>query len=119
MYRKNNRSVGTEGEEKARAFLETRGCKILKANYRCPGGEIDLIAKEGETILFVEVKYRTGEGSGQPEEAVDSRKQRTISRCALHYLARRGSVDVPCRFDVISIAGEEIRWHRNAFDYQE
>ncbi len=114
------RGVGTAFEARAAAYLEKNGCRILQRNYRCRYGEIDLIAwdEERETVVFVEVKYRRNRGSGIPEEAVTSAKQRTISRVAAWYLLNCGaSGDVPCRFDVIAIEGDRIRHHRNAFEY--
>ena len=106
MYKKNNRRTGTGYERKAGAYLESLG-------------EIDLIARDGEYLVFVEVKYRTTGVSGYPAEAVDARKQQTIAKCAMHFLMKQGNDDVPCRFDVVSIAGaegqEEITLYKDAF----
>ena len=70
--------------------------------------------------MFLEVKYRKGDGCGHPAEAVDERKQKRISGSALWYLAERGTLEAPCRFDVIAVDGEEgsVCWYRNAFDYR-
>lgn len=115
----NKRKVGQEQEVKAACFLRTQGYQILEQNYRCKKGEIDLIAREGQYLVFVEVKYRHTTGSGMPEEAVDLRKQRQISRVAAWYLAQKGlDVYTPCRFDVVAITEEEIRLYRDAFGYQ-
>ena len=118
--RENNRKKGARKEAQAAAWLEGKGLQILERNYRCKKGEIDLIAREKETYVFLEVKYRKGNGCGHPAEAVDEKKQKRISGSALWYLAERGALEAPCRFDVISVAGEEgrIRWYRNAFDYR-
>ena len=118
--RENNRKKGARKEAQAAAWLEGKGLQILERNYRCKKGEIDLIAREKETYVFLEVKYRKGNGCGHPAEAVDEKKQKRISGSALWYLAKRGALEAPCRFDVISVAGEEgrIRWYRNAFDYR-
>lgn len=90
----------------------------MEHNYRFRAGEIDLIARDGEYLVFVEVKYRSTEESGGALCAVDRAKQRILSKTAKHYLAvRRKNVDVPCRFDVVGIDGREIRWIKNAFDY--
>ena len=74
----NKRKTGQEQEVKAACFLKTQGSQILERNYRCKKGEIDLIAREGQYLVFVEVKYRSTNESGLPEEAVDLRKQRQI-----------------------------------------
>ncbi len=90
---------------------------MLKRNYRCKSGEIDLIAADRDgTLVFTEVKYRRTPYMGYPEEAVGLRKQETIRRAALWYLKeQRLSPDVPMRFDVIAMDSKEIRWHRDAF----
>lgn len=113
----NKRSVGTMYEQKAGAYLEEHGYEIIEYNFRCRLGEIDIIARDGEYLVFCEVKYRSHPGSGHPAEAVDERKQRKISKCALFYLTRYTTGDVPCRFDVIGIEGEKITLFQNAFDY--
>lgn len=113
----NKREVGTRYERAAGAYLEKQGYRILRYNYRCRQGEIDLIAMDGEYLVFCEVKYRKDLGSGHPAEAVDVRKQRTLSRCAMYFLMKEGYADIPCRFDVVSIEGEEILLIKDAFDY--
>ena len=85
----NKRKTGQEQEVKAACFLKTQGYQILERNYRCKKGEIDLIAREGQYLVFVEVKYRSTNESGLPEEAVDLRKQRQISRVAAWYLTEK------------------------------
>lgn len=90
------------------------GCRILERNYRNHWGEIDLIVKDGDFLVFTEVKYRSSVRSGFPEEAVDAKKRRRIRNSASLYLAGR-SMDIPCRFDIISILGNEIRWIKDAF----
>ena len=114
----NRRSVGSRYEEKAASFLEEQGLRILRKNYRCKCGEVDLIAMDGKTLVFVEVKYRRSRGTGSPLEAVTWRKKQTISRVARWYLTVcAGSMDISCRFDVIGIEGDQIQWIRNAFPY--
>lgn len=113
----NKRKIGAQHEQKAGAYLEEKGYEILEFNYRCRQGEIDIIAKDGEYLVFCEVKYRSGLGAGYPAEAVDYKKQRTISRCALFYLTKQKLLDAPCRFDVISMSGNQIEHIENAFDY--
>lgn len=114
----NKRKIGAEQEEKACAFLQGKGLKILERNYYTRQGEIDIIAKDTSALVFVEVKYRKGLSSGLPQEAVDHKKQRRISRAAAHYLSfHRLPFFTPCRFDVIAICDEEIVWIPNAFCY--
>lgn len=114
----NKREIGTEYEEKAVAFLENRGYFILERNFRNRIGEIDIIARHHEYLVFIEVKYRKNIRSGRPEEAVTSAKMRTICKVADYYRMRYGfGDDTPCRFDVVAIVGEEIRIFENAFAY--
>lgn len=112
---KNKRRTGAAYEQAAGFYLEQLGYEILQYNYRCRSGEIDIIAKDGETLVFCEVKYRSDGAMGSPLEAVDVKKQRTIFRSALYYLSEHGLEDVPCRFDVIGIEGAKITQIRNAF----
>lgn len=92
---------------------------ILERNYRSRLGEIDLIGMTADGwLIFVEVKYRSSEYSGNPLAAVDSKKQWVISRVAVEYLKNRyRSMDVRCRFDVVGIERDEICWVKNAFDF--
>lgn len=120
MTERNRRKTGSEYEKKAAEFLERQGLTVLFRNFRCRRGEIDLILRDGPAIVFAEVKYRSGSGSGSALEAVDERKQRRISAAARYYLATRtGNMEIPCRFDVVAFDGERIRWVRNAFAYRE
>ncbi len=116
--RQSKRSVGTAYEEKAAEYLQSRGYFILCRNFRCRQGEIDLIAREGGYLVFIEVKYRKSAGNGRPEEAVTLEKQRVISRTADYYRLRQGyGEETCCRFDVVAILGEEITLYKNAFSY--
>lgn len=117
----NKRNLGAAYEERAAAYLTEQGLCIEEKNYRCPAGEIDLVARDGGYYVFIEVKYRAGEGSGDPLEAVNARKRRVISRAARYYLVRHaGTLDVPCRFDVVGFRGAgEPCWVKNAFEYIE
>lgn len=116
----NKRKTGQKYEEMAVQYLRGKGYRILKRNYRCPWGEIDVIAKHGEYLVFIEVKYRGSCAYGTPAEAVDGRKQRRISRAALSFYGGNGyEQNVPCRFDVIGVDGKGVISHiENAFDYQ-
>lgn len=117
---KNKRAVGSRHEEQAAAYLKSRGLQIIEKNYHFRGGEIDLIARDGVYLVFVEVKYRSTDGSGDALCAVDRAKQRMISKTAKYYLTVRcRNTELPCRFDVVGIDGNNIRWIKNAFDYCE
>ena len=112
---KSSRQTGTDYERAAGYYLEQLGYEILEYNYRCRAGEIDLVAKDGEYLVFCEVKYRSDRRKGGPLEAVGPAKQKTIFRCAMFYLTERHIENVPCRFDVIGIEGTEVTYIKNAF----
>ena len=115
----NKRKVGAAYEKKAGEYLASCGYEILEYNYRCRIGEIDIIARDGEYLVFVEVKYRRDEGSGNPLEAVTPAKQRVICRVASYYLYTHGyGEDMPCRFDVAAVLGKQVSLVKNAFGYQ-
>ena len=112
----NKRSLGTEKEELAASYLEEQGVVILDKNFYFRGGELDIVAKDGEYLCFIEVKYRKSRQFGFPEEAVTTAKQQKIIQGAKLYLyQKRYPVDMPCRFDVISICQDEINWIKDAF----
>lgn len=113
----NNRQVGSRYESMAADYLISQGYEIVSRNYQNHRrGEIDLIARENGVIVFVEVKYRTTLKSGEPEAAVDGRKQQRIRNAARSYLyEHRLSMETPCRFDVVAVLGTEIRLIRDAF----
>lgn len=112
--------VGKYGEELAVRHLEDAGYRILERNYRCLLGEIDIIARDGESLVFVEVKSRRGDGFGEPQEAVGPKKQEKISKIAQYYLKEKGLRSVRARFDVVAVRilpdGGRIRVIRNAFE---
>ena len=112
----NRRVTGALGESAACTALEKARCAVLERNYRRPCGEIDIIAREGRTILFVEVKTRASLRYGRPAEAVNRTKQLKIMRTALCYLTENGLEDAAIRFDVIEVLPEGIRHIRAAFD---
>ena len=115
----NQREVGTRQESRAAEYLESLGYHILVRNFRCRFGEIDLIAKQDDTYIFIEVKYRTSRTAGDPTSAVDGKKQKKISKTADYYrMLHQIPMDVPCRFDVVAETPEEIRVYANAFYYQ-
>lgn len=105
-----SQALGALGEEMAFHYLRARGHKVLTRNYRCVFGEIDMVTRDKDTLVFVEVKTRRDESMGPPEEAVTFHKRGQITRSARQYLKSRGLHDVPCRFDVVSVlmrAGRE------------
>ncbi len=114
------KELGKKGEEVALRFLKKRGYRIIEKNYVCKMGEMDVIAREKDTLAFVEVKTRTSTLFGPPQLAVNSSKQRQLSKVALYYLKEKRLEDVKARFDVVAILlgqkGEEIELIRDAFD---
>lgn len=94
------KEIGDFGETEACRYLESRKITVLKRNYRDRGGEIDIIARDGETIVFVEVKTRSSKAFGMPSEYVDRKKQEKIIRTAIWYL---GTDSIDMRFDVIEV----------------
>ena len=100
------RLFGQHGEQHAAQFLQSLGYTIVDRNYRCPRGEIDLIARDKETLVFVEVRTHRSREFGDPLASVTRRKQRQIAMTALHYLSRFQLHDRAARFDVIGIMGE-------------
>jgi putative endonuclease len=105
------RILGAKGEEAAVRFLKKHGFAILERGFRMIRGEIDIIARDGRTLVFVEVKTRQGRGFGEAEEAVTFAKQEQIRRIAQGYLNKNRCWDVPCRFDVIAVSADaDGRW---------
>jgi putative endonuclease len=114
-------ATGKAGEKIAADFLKKNGYRITEVNYRCPIGEIDIVARDKNELVFVEVKARKSSALGYPEEAVGVKKQKKMSQLALWYLQKKKLNDVRARFDVISIlmlpAGNDVRLIKNAFDF--
>lgn len=115
-----NIDVGKRGEEATCLFLEHEGFEIIERNWRCPSGEADIIAIDGENLVFVEVKTRSSESTGLPEEAVTREKRRRYEEIALAYLRSSTLGSMYVRFDVASVTlldGDRglLRYHRNAF----
>ncbi|MBP5266387.1 MAG: YraN family protein [Lachnospiraceae bacterium] len=114
----NLRKKGGDYEARAAKYLSAQGYQIIERNFHCKMGEIDLIARDAEYLVFVEVKYRTTAAKGMPAEAVGFAKQRKICSAASYYLMKHGYLEnVSVRFDVIAILGEDITLYRNAFPY--
>lgn len=111
-----NRSKGTEYECKAAAYMEQHNMQVIEQNYRCRQGEIDIVGREKDYLLFVEVKYRKDTKKGYPSEAVTPAKQARIYQAARYYLyAHHIPEHTKIRFDVAAILGEEIQYMKNAF----
>jgi putative endonuclease len=116
------RSLGERGERAAVRYLRRRGCKIIARGDRSKWGELDIIAVDGRTIVFVEVKARETDEQGHPAEAVDLPKQRRLSRLAMSYLKRHGLLEYQARFDVIAVTWPKDNWSpkiehfKNAFE---
>ncbi len=113
---KNMRRLGADYEEAAAAFLVKKGYEILERNFRSRYGEIDIIARDGEYTVFVEVKYRSQGDIENALEAVGPSKQRQIRNMAKMYLAKNRLYDVPVRFDVLCLAGGRMIHLENAFE---
>ncbi len=114
-----NRFLGDQGERAAARFLRRQGFRVLLRGFRTKRGEIDLIARDGKTLVFVEVKSRR---QGAPAEAVTPEKQRRLTLAALEFLKKHRLLDHPARFDVVAIVWPEnqrepsIEHFRNAFE---
>lgn len=114
-------SLGQRGEKAAARYLRRQGYRVLARNVRSKFGELDLVALDGRTIVFVEVKTRVHHEAGLPAEAIDSDKQRRLTRLALHYLRRHRLLEQSTRFDVVAVTWPQssrppsIKHYRNAF----
>jgi putative endonuclease len=112
--------LGAFGEELAYRKIKHLGYRSILRNYRCPLGEVDLIAKDGDTLVFIEIKTRKGKAVGYAKEAVNEKKRRQLSKVALTYMKSKNCCDIKARFDVVAVClgrGEpEIEVIRNAFD---
>ena len=114
---KNRRKIGTVYENQAVLFLEKKGYQIVERNYTIRQGEIDLVAQDGEYLVFVEVKFRSSGDVGAALQAVTPAKQRKLIYAARTYLCRKGYDEwTPCRFDVLAFEGEKIYHIENAFE---
>ena len=113
----NNRKTGSIWEDKACEYLISNNITIIERNYRCHMGEIDIIGKEYDTYVFVEVKYRKTDNCGGAAEAVDHRKRHKITMAALYYMQKNNYNEwTPCRFDVLAIDAQSIQLYKNAFE---
>lgn len=116
----NKRELGKMKEKQAIDLLKMNGYLLLTTNYYTKFGEIDIVAMDGQTLVFVEVKYRSNERFGLPEEAVDVRKRFRICQSARVYIMKQGiSEYTPCRFDVVIIIGNQAKIIKDAFSFGE
>jgi putative endonuclease len=119
MRQQNRKAVGDEAEALACEYLSGQGLNLLARNYRCRGGEIDLVMQHDDSLVFIEVRYRRNTGHGRASETVTASKQRRLIHCARVYMQRHHTWNVPARFDVVSIEGPrgelQIDWISNAF----
>ncbi|MCL2377422.1 MAG: YraN family protein [Defluviitaleaceae bacterium] len=112
------KQAGNFAETAATRYLAAKGYQILVQNYKVHGGEIDIIAKDSDYIVFIEVKYRKQLDYGRPAEAITVKKQRTMIKAARTYLAKEGFYEANCRFDIIEVFGREhldVNHIENAF----
>ncbi len=107
--------IGDRAEESAARFLEQRGFAVLTRNFRCRGGEIDLVCRDGRTLVFVEVRLRRNATYGGAGASITAGKQRRVILAAQHYLLAHATADSDCRFDCVLLDGERIEWVRDAF----
>ena len=110
---------GKAGESLACRYLEQQGLTLVERNFRCRRGELDLIMRDGDQLVFVEVRSHRNRGYGTPAETITKTKQSRLVRAALYYLQRRRWCSVSCRFDVIAITlapnEDTVEWVKNAF----
>jgi len=111
------RATGNRFEEAARVFLEARGMRLVRANFLCRHGEIDLVMRDGDTLVFVEVRYRRGSSFGGALASVTAAKQRKLVSAAHLWLAAYPrDASRACRFDVLAFDGDDVTWVRGAFE---
>jgi putative endonuclease len=109
---------GSDAERRAAEYLETLGYRILQRNYRCPRGEIDLVAEEGQTLVFVEVRMRTAARYGEAIETITMTKLQRILLTARHWLVKNQAEHRECRFDVVTVGPDGPSLLRDAFREQ-
>ncbi len=113
--------TGKKGENIAVAYLKSNGYRIVERNYKCLFGEIDIVAKDGDTVVFIEVKSRKSEEFGDPQVAVGLEKQKKISKISLKYLEEKHLYPCNARFDVVAIkmlpSGNKVELIQNAFEF--
>ena len=112
-------AFGAAAEQLAVRYLEAHGCVVVERRFRCAGGEVDIVARDGDTLVFVEVKARATQRYGDPAAAVGPGKQRRIAGAARTFLRTRCDRAYPCRFDVVCVTTKggtaKVRWLQDAF----
>jgi putative endonuclease len=106
---------GREAEQASADYLAARGLRLLERNWRCKGGEIDLVMRDGGTLVFVEVRARRGMDFGGAAASITAAKRARVILAARHYLAVKG-LDAPCRFDAVLLQNGRLQWLRGAFE---
>lgn len=128
MERRDTRTLGQQAERLACRYLEKRGLRLITRNFHCRVGELDLVMRDGDTLVFVEVRYRRSARFGGAAESVNPHKQTKLTACALYYLQRHPQYsDIAARFDVVAITPERqptgnsegIEWIRHAFEVNQ
>lgn len=115
----NKKQVGQAIEQQACNLLSAKGLSLITKNYRCPFGEIDLIMRDGNELVFVEVRLRTNTDYGSAVESINYTKQQKLLKSATHYLQKNRLIDqIDCRFDVIGFSNSNIEWIKDAFSYE-
>ena len=109
-FRRGGRALGDEGERLAARRLRRDGYRIVERNFRAAGAEIDVVALDGDTLVFIEVKTRLSSGAGRPEDSVHGLKQHRIRRAAAIFARTRAMEECPMRFDVVAVSRPEGRW---------
>ena len=107
--------TGQDAENQAAQYLAGQGMVLVARNYRCRGGEIDLICRDGKVLVFVEVRLRRSSGFGGAAASITLSKQRRLTLAAEHYLQKQGCSHCACRFDCVLLDGQSIEWVRDAF----
>lgn len=114
------KEIGQKGEDLAANYLKELGYQILERNYRCKLGEVDIIARENDTLVFIEVRTRSSLDFGLPQESINRRKRHQISKVALEYMIRKKLKNIPARFDVVAISlkpgKEKVDHIKDAFE---
>lgn len=114
-----SKDQGKAAEDEAVAFLQTQGLHLIERNYRCAFGEIDLIMKEADELVFIEVRWRKNSLYGDAIESIDYEKQKKIMNTATYFLQKQGLLDKKkCRFDVIGFSNTQLDWIKDAFFYE-
>jgi len=113
------REEGIRGEDRATKFLQKKAYKIIEKNFRSPFGEIDIIARDGDSLVFIEVKKRNTPFFGSPFQAITDKKKQHIIRSAMYYLKNQKAPDVRMRFDVVGIEGEDVSVIKGAFGIEK